>query len=113
MPSDGGPCAPSTCETFGFECGLFTDGCGSTIDCGACPAGEFCGGGGYHRCGGVCDLDAEVCGSVTCTSDAGTCVEDDPCLADGGCGLVRGRCSGLLSCGPCPGEGGPADAPSE
>jgi hypothetical protein len=34
-------------------CGSISDGCGSTLDCGSCPTGETCGGGGApNQCGG-------------------------------------------------------------
>src|SRR5580700_1421964 len=46
-----------TCADRGFDCGLAGDGCGGTLDCGACTGGETCGGGGQ----------ANVCGSASCT----------------------------------------------
>jgi hypothetical protein len=111
-PADAGPCVPSTCQSLGVGCGLFTDGCGTTIDCGTCPLGQFCGGGGSHRCGGTCDPDAAVCGAVPCTSDAGSCPDYSPCGPGvGGCGLLPGRCSGLYQCGPCPEAAAPEPGP--
>lgn len=111
-PADAGVCVPSTCHSLGVECGVFTDGCGNTIDCGTCPLGQFCGGGGSHRCGGTCDPDAAVCGVLTCTSDAGSCPDYYPCgTGAGGCGLVPGRCGGLYECDPCPEAAAPEPAP--
>lgn len=36
-------CTPLTCAELGAECDLIDDGCGGTLDCGACAAGEVCG----------------------------------------------------------------------
>ena len=30
-------CVPKTCATLGATCGTFSNGCGGTLDCGACP----------------------------------------------------------------------------
>jgi hypothetical protein len=35
-------CEPLTCEEVGATCGVASDGCGDTLDCGGCPAGEVC-----------------------------------------------------------------------
>jgi hypothetical protein len=52
---DGGPgmaiCVPRTCADFGYDCGANSDGCGGVLDCGTCTAPQYCGGGGYSRCG--------------------------------------------------------------
>ncbi len=37
-----GGCAPETCLTLGAACGVVDDGCGFSLDCGACPGGELC-----------------------------------------------------------------------
>jgi hypothetical protein len=53
-PPDGGvdACAPQTCAQQGFDCGFPSDACGNIIDCGTCPAGKACGGGGQpYKCG--------------------------------------------------------------
>src|SRR5580698_2491116 len=54
VTSDAGTksCVPKTCTELGYTCGMNGDGCGATLDCGGCPAGQFCGGGGYSLCGG-------------------------------------------------------------
>ena len=47
-----GPCTPRSCTALEAECGFVADGCGGLLDCGVCPAGLACGGGGVaHRCG--------------------------------------------------------------
>jgi len=49
----GPACTPAVCRA-GIECGVMTDGCGGTIDCGdGCVGGRTCGGGGRpNACGG-------------------------------------------------------------
>src|ERR1700722_7553216 len=46
-----GDCTPTSCQTSGFTCGKNADGCGGLVDCGACTGSDFCGGGGFSRCG--------------------------------------------------------------
>jgi hypothetical protein len=45
-------CTPVTCvSTGGSLCGVVSDGCGGTVDCGGCTGDEVCGGGGIaHQC---------------------------------------------------------------
>jgi len=52
-------CTPKSCTQLGASCGTTDDGCGSIINCGTCPSGQTCGGGGV----------ANVCGQAGCTSD--------------------------------------------
>jgi hypothetical protein len=61
------------------------DGCGGTIDCGPCPAGELCGIERPFTCG-----PAPVCTPITCES------------AGAQCGALGDGCGNLLDCGPCP-----------
>jgi hypothetical protein len=44
-------CTPSTCAAQGIQCGPAGDGCGNLLQCGTCPTGETCGGGGPSKCG--------------------------------------------------------------
>ncbi len=85
-------CVPKTCAMLGFTCGMNSDGCGGAIDCGVCPPGQFCGGGGYSRCGtGVALSDGGMaCVAATCTA-----------LGDA-CGVNSDRCGGTVDCGACP-----------
>jgi hypothetical protein len=91
----GVACVNGTCAVM---CGPMADGCGKLAlpagddpmmpmdtDCGGCPSGQTCGGGGI----------ANVCGSgKTCTKLA---------CADLGanCGLAGDGCGGMLDCGTC------------
>src|SRR3984885_15963944 len=48
-------CVPVTCQSLGATCGPAGDGCGSTLQCGSCPDGQICGGGGGANPGGSSD----------------------------------------------------------
>ncbi len=79
-----GACVPLTCSGLDATCGPQGDGCGGLIQCGNCPAGQTCGGGGKaNTCGGT------ICTPQTC---AGLNVD---------CGPAGDGCGGLLSCGSC------------
>jgi hypothetical protein len=76
------PCVPTTCAALGDNCGLAPDNCGNTLNCGACPTGQACGGAGVpNQCG---------CTPTTCTALGDTC------------GSVSDGCGGTLHCGSCP-----------
>ncbi|APR86170.1 Tryptophan synthase alpha chain [Minicystis rosea] len=77
-------CTPKTCADLSIECGPAGDGCGGLIQCGDCPAGETCGGGGKPG----------VCGNLTCTPK--TCAE-----IGAECGPVGDGCGAVLQCGEC------------
>ncbi len=88
-------CTPTTCQAEGIECGPAGDGCGNLLDCGTCPAGEYCGGGGPGKCGMM-----DTCMPSTCSAQGIQCGQ-----AGDGCGNV-------INCGNCPtgevcGLGGP------
>jgi hypothetical protein len=49
-----GGCVKLTCKEQDANCGPVADGCGGLLDCGPCPAGQSCGGGGVpSQCGGI------------------------------------------------------------
>ena len=78
-PGDGGACVPVACTGL---CGSLDDGCGHTVECGGCPTGELCGGGGApNRCG------------------AGPCTPSS--CGQGACGQVPDGCGNTLECGGC------------
>jgi hypothetical protein len=79
-------CTAKTCAELGADCGPAGDGCGGLIQCGTCPAGQTCGGGGQPS----------LCGTPTCT--AKTCAQ-----LGIQCGPAGDGCGGLIaSCGTCP-----------
>jgi hypothetical protein len=74
-------CVADTCDARGASCGLINDGCGGLVECGGCPEGQTCGGGGEpNACG---------CSPIACADVFATCGEID----DG--------CGGTLDCGGC------------
>jgi hypothetical protein len=81
-----GVCAPKSCAQLGYNCGLSGDGCddGVVLDCGTCPMGQTCGGGGVG-----------ICGSSTCVPL--TCAQ-----AGAECGIIGTGCGGTINCGSCP-----------
>jgi hypothetical protein len=91
-PADGSapPCTPKTCEDLGYTCGVNSDGCGGTIDCGSgCPPPGYCGGGGFSVCGG----------NDTVGPDGGPRCVPTTCAALGfDCGFAGDGCGGLLDC---------------
>jgi hypothetical protein len=78
-------CTPKTCAQQGLSCGPAGDGCGAVIQCGVCPTGQTCGGGGVPS----------TCGSPNCTPQ--TCVAQNI-----QCGPAGDGCGGLIQCGNCP-----------
>lgn len=61
-------CTPRTCASYpSGTCGVQSDGCGgTTADCGTCPNGQTCGGGGVqNQCGGF-DVHEEDVRGLRC-----------------------------------------------
>jgi hypothetical protein len=84
-------CVPRSCQASGFTCGMNADGCGALVDCGSCSGNEYCGGGGFSRCG-TGDAGAR---------DAGSCTPKT-CAALGlTCGRNADGCGGVIDCGSC------------
>jgi hypothetical protein len=133
----GGNCIPTSCDKLGANCGVAPNGCGETVECGTCPPGEVCGGGGQNKCGpGICtpttcDALGANCGVVSdgcgATLNCGNCPAPQTCGAEGEpnqcgcnrldcqpgmCGKASDGCGGFRECGSCPtgqvcGGGGP------
>jgi hypothetical protein len=78
-----GTCTPTTCAAQKISCGPAGDGFGNQLNCGTCPAGQSCGGGGKPG----------VCGS-TCTPK--TCTQ-----LGINCGPAADGCGNQLNCGTC------------
>ncbi|MGD0677688.1 MAG: hypothetical protein ABSC94_19905 [Polyangiaceae bacterium] len=102
---DGGACAPRSCAVQNISCGPAGDGCGNAIQCGSCPAGETCGGGGV----------AGQCGAP----DGGACAPRSCAVQNISCGPAGDGCGNAIQCGSCPageacgggGVGGQCGAP--
>ncbi|NTX39793.1 hypothetical protein HUA78_35685 [Myxococcus sp. CA033] len=72
-------CTPTSCAAQGRNCGSIPDGCGGTLSCGACGAGQICNNN-------VC---VGACAPRTCAQQAVDC------------GVITDTCGGTLDCGPC------------
>ncbi len=82
-PEADGGCLPMGCVQLGANCGTAPDGCGATVSCGTCPAGQTCGGNGPNQCG------TAECFPRQCTQLGASC------------GVVSDGCEGVLDCGEC------------
>lgn len=97
-------CVPKTCEQQGYNCGQAGTGCddGTVLECGTCPDGQVCGGGGVNQCGmslctprtcadvgAECGIIGDGCGN---TVDCGQCTQGTSC----GAGGVANQCGGIL-----------------
>ena len=79
-------CTPTTCAAQKIDCGPAGDGCGNLLDCGNCPSGQTCGGGGNPgKCG------TTQCNGLTCAQQGIQC------------GPAGDGCGNLIQCGKCPG----------
>jgi hypothetical protein len=85
-----GTCTPKPCPS-GVTCGSVGDGCGNILNCGTCPTGQICGGGGKP---GVCWQPP--CTPKTCAQQGFNCGQ-----ASDGCGNIIqcGTCTGTCICG--------------
>jgi len=95
------PGCPTKCEDLNANCGYVSDPqCGGLVQCGKCPAGQFCGGDGPSRCGDGSGGAGGSCSGADCMN----CVPKT--CADIGytCGPAGDDCGGVLDCGPntCP-----------
>ena len=54
-------CVPRTCADIDAQCGSLNDGCGHTLNCGACPVGRACRA---NECG--CPASLQECLDGTC-----------------------------------------------
>ncbi len=78
-------CTPKTCQQENIGCGPAGDGCGGPLDCGPCPNGQVCGGGGPSQCGTATTCNPESCSSQKIQ-----------------CGPAGDGCGHVLQCGMCP-----------
>jgi hypothetical protein len=77
-------CTKTTCAAQGIKCGPAADGCGGVLDCGPCPTGQTCGGGGIPS----------TCGAPSCSPR--TCLQQNI-----HCGPAGDGCGKSLDCGAC------------
>jgi hypothetical protein len=89
QPDGGESCKPKLCPDLRKECGATDDGCGKSIDCGACV-----------RANTACQDGKCVCKSRSCRDQ------------NANCGEVPDGCGNKLACGSCDngetcGAGGP------
>src|SRR5262249_26083106 len=77
VKSNMGACTPRSCGT---NCRSLSDGCGGTLNCPACGAGQTC------NSSNVC---VSTCTPKTCAQVGATC------------GSPSDGCGGTLSCGSC------------
>lgn len=116
-------CTPFTCAELEIaECGVVSDGCDGTLDCGACMGPESCGLKIANQCGCAavtCEDANATCGEVDdgCggTLDCGSCSANQVCDAesrrcvctprepcrDGECGSYPDGCGGMIECEQC------------
>lgn len=102
--ASGTCCGPTSCAAAGKVCGNYSDGCGTTLNCGTCPTGQTCTTAGQcctpKECvaGISCGSQSNLCGgTITC----GTCGAGDTCLS-GTCGCFNGVKNGTetdVDCG--------------
>jgi hypothetical protein len=73
-------CQPiTTCYNALATCGIASDGCGGTLNCGTCPSGEVCTNNNCYSA----TCKPSICGPNNCG-----------CSGDG--------CGGIMCCGGCP-----------
>jgi hypothetical protein len=84
-------CMPLTCAAQNLMCGQTGDGCGNLLNCGTCPPGQVCGGGGTGRCGAPPDGGTMM---TMCTPR--TCAQQSL-----SCGPAGDGCGNVINCGAC------------
>jgi len=89
---DAGACSTvTTCAAQGKTCGTASDGCGGTLNCGTCSAGQICSSSSVcAACGGA---GQPCCAGNTCSGTG--CCDTGP----GVCLALGSACSGGRVCG--------------
>ena len=85
-------CTPRVCNG---ACGSVADGCGRTLQCGGCAAGQRCGAA--NACESLCS-GVSCSAGQRCEPSTGACVASACSAAGAVCGVVDGQ-----TCGTCPG----------
>jgi hypothetical protein len=91
-PDGAVPCAPQSCMSLGYTCGAAGDGCGGSLMCGSCQAPQYCGGGGFNKCGGIAGVAPD---------GATLCVPRSCAAQNFNCGPAGDGCGNELQCGSC------------
>jgi hypothetical protein len=120
---DAGSCTPKSCQDQGKQCGIISDLCGATLDCGGCLEMN-------HVCTltNTCLCLPKTCGTAACgtlddgcngTIACGSCTSGKVCnpqtnqccvpmtdgeacsFANAQCGLASNGCGGSVDCGAC------------
>jgi hypothetical protein len=100
---DGG-CVVKSCASQGFDCGMNADGCGGVQSCGTCMAPQYCGGGGFSKCGGNSQVNPD---------GGGVCTPLTTCPNGQNCGFESDGCGGAVDCaGAAAVDGGSCTAPA-
>ncbi|QDE69915.1 Ig-like domain-containing protein [Myxococcus xanthus] len=113
-------CTPTTCEAQGKTCGTIPNGCGATLSCGTCGAGQMCSAANVCVCAPTtCAAQGKNCGTIPdgcgSTLSCGTCGAGQACSAanvcvcvpttcaaqNRTCGSMSDGCGGTLDCGTC------------
>jgi len=98
-PKNGTGCTPKTCKDQNIGCGQAGDGCGLTIDCGACGTGKQCGNN---------TTPSQCVDIVPTNSDGGACqllTKSDYTAKNMDCGPQSDGCGGTIQLGTCTGVG--------
>jgi hypothetical protein len=109
-------CVPATSCAPTQTCGFASNGCGGTINCGSCPAGQVCTGTSCCQpatacpSGQTCGIAPDGCGgTINCgscpagqvCSGTSCCQPATACPSGQTCGTASDGCGGTLSCGTC------------
>jgi hypothetical protein len=91
----GSCCAPPSC--VGKSCGIVSNGCGQTLDCGMCAAGDTCGPSTANVCGCSDGVQNGSETGVDCGGSCGTgCGLGTPCSSNAVCS--SGFCADGVCC---------------
>jgi hypothetical protein len=91
-------CVPKTCNSLIYNCGLASDGCNGTLNCGTCAVGQPC-------MNNKCVTNVRQCVNNTCASGL-ACKDGNNCCRPDQCGydvFPNGQCvdsGGTRSQGP-------------
>jgi hypothetical protein len=91
--SSGSCCQPTTCAAAGRTCGTYSDGCGTTLNCGTCDAGDTCTSG---QCGCRNGSQTGTETDVDCGGPCAPCTQGKRCSTNTDC--ATGFCTDGVCC---------------